>query len=129
MKTLELPPQIEELYKLNDFINEIIGKPDFQVDLILEEVFVNIANYAYAPGTGRAVIRAELSDDPKAIYISFADRGMKYDPLAKEDPDVTLPAEERPTGGLGVFLVKKLMDEVSYEYSDGRNILKLKKLL
>ena len=59
--------------------------------------------------------------------LTFLDRGRPYDPLAKADPDITLPTEERQVGGLGIFMVKKMMDELTYEYKDGRNILKLRK--
>ena len=98
-----------------------------QIDVAAEEIFVNIANYAYAPGKGMAKIRVEVGDDPRGVAITFIDRGMKYDPLAKEDPDVTLSAEERKIGGLGVFLVKNTMDDMTYEYVDGQNVLTIKK--
>jgi anti-sigma regulatory factor (Ser/Thr protein kinase) len=98
-----------------------------QIEIAAEEVFVNIANYAYAPDKGRATVRVEVSGDPVMVTITFIDQGMPYDPLEREDPDVTLKAEDRPVGGLGIFMVKKTMDDVSYEYKNGRNILKLKK--
>ena len=98
-----------------------------QIELAVEEIFVNIAHYAYAPGKGRAVVRVEVSDEPPAVTITFVDRGIPYDPLSKKDPDVTLTAEERGIGGLGIFMTKKIMDDVAYEYKDGSNILKLVK--
>ena len=70
-----------------------------------------------------------MLNDPDSVTITFTDRGMPYDPLANEDPDVTLPADERPIGGLGVYLVKQTMDDVRYEYKDGKNILTIKKSL
>ena len=100
-----------------------------QISLAAEEVFVNIAHYAYAPDKGRAVVRVEVSGDPVSVTITFMDHGMPYDPLGNEDPDLTLSAEERQIGGLGVFLVKKTMDDVNYEYKNGQNILTLKKNL
>lgn len=90
---------------------------------------MNIASYAYAPEKGRATVRVEVAQDPVTVTITFLDHGMPYDPLAKEDPDVALPAQERGIGGLGVFLVKKTMDDVTYEYKDGQNILRIKKLM
>ena len=102
-------------------------RAQMQITVASEEIFANIANYAYAPGKGKAVVRVEVSEEPVSVSITFVDHGMPYDPLAKEDPDVSLSAEERPIGGLGVFLVKQTMDDVSYEYKDGQNILTLKK--
>ena len=100
-------------------------KTQMQIDLAVEEIFVNIADYAYAPATGSAVIRMEISENPGTAVITFFDRGIPYNPLEKRDPDLTLPAGERPVGGLGIFLTKKSMDEVAYRYQDGQNILTL----
>lgn len=102
-------------------------KIQMQIDIAVEEIFVNIANYAYAPEVGTATVRVEVMDEPPAVDITFIDGGVPYDPLAKADPDVTLSAEERQIGGLGIFMVKKTMDDVKYEYLDGHNILTLKK--
>ena len=104
-------------------------KDQMQIDLAVEEIFVNIAKYAYHPDKGRATVRVEVNDDPVQVKITFLDHGKPYDPLAKEDPDVTLSADERPIGGLGIFMVKQSMDDVSYEYRDGANILTLIKRL
>ena len=102
-------------------------KDQMTIDVAVEEIFVNICHYAYAPVKGRAKVRVEVLQDPVAVSITFIDKGVPYDPLAKEDPDVTLSAEERKIGGLGIFMVKKSMDDVNYEYKDGQNILTLKK--
>ena len=102
-------------------------KAQMQIDVAAEEIFVNIAHYAYAPDRGKAVVRVEVSGDPVTVSLTFIDHGVPYDPLLREDPDVTLPAEERQIGGLGVFLVKQTMDDVNYVYRDGKNILTLKK--
>ena len=104
-------------------------KSKMQLDLAVEEIFVNIANYAYAPEIGKATVRVEVSGDPITVSITFIDRGVPYDPLKKADPDVTLSAAERDIGGLGIFLTKKMMDDISYEYKNGQNILTLKKTL
>lgn len=104
-------------------------KTMIQIDIAVEELFVNIAHYAYGSDTGPATIRVERSEDPRAVTITFIDCGMPYDPLAKPDPDTTLSIEEREIGGLGIFMVKKSMDDMTYEYRDGKNILTIKKNL
>ena len=104
-------------------------KAQMQIDIAVEELYVNIANYAYAPGEGDAIVRVETSQEPRAITITFLDRGVPYDPLAKPDPDVTLSAEERQIGGLGIYMAKKTMDDMRYEYRDGQNILTIVKNL
>ena len=102
-------------------------KTQMQIDVAVEELFVNIAHYAYGPETGAATIRVETEQQPKTVTITLMDRGTPYDPLSKPDPDVTLSAEDRPIGGLGIFMVKKSMDNVAYEYKDGKNVLTIKK--
>ena len=133
MKELTLQAALPNLAGVTDFIDRHLdaagcpAKTRMQISLAAEEIFVNIANYAYAPEKGRAVVRVEASDDPVTVTITFIDQGVPYDPLKREEPDVTLSAEERKIGGLGIFLTKKTMDNVSYEYRDGKNILTLKK--
>ncbi len=102
-------------------------KTQMQINIAVEEIFVNIASYAYAPETGSVRIRLQAVKDPARALITFEDSGVPYDPLAKEDPDVTLSAEERKIGGLGIYMVKQSMDHVRYEYKDGKNILTLEK--
>ena len=135
MKEIRVPADVLQMETVNGFIASLLDdlecspKSRMQIDLAVEEIFVNIASYAYAPGTGDAVVRCEILDDPAAVEIEFEDTGTPYNPLEKEDPDVTLSAEERSIGGLGVFLVKKLMNDVRYEYRDGANVLTVRKLL
>ena len=130
---LEIEAVTENLPVVQDFIDrhmEEVGCPPkakIQIGVAVEEIFVNIASYAYAPDKGRATVRVEVCRDPITVTITFVDHGVPYDPLAKEDPDVTLPAQERDVGGLGIFMVKKSMDEIHYEYKDGRNILTIVK--
>ena len=102
-------------------------KVQTQIDVAVEEIFVNIAHYAYAPGKGEATVGVEISGPDPMVTITFKDRGVPYDPTAKIDPDVTLSVEEREVGGLGIFMVKQLMDHMSYEYRDGQNVLHLQK--
>ena len=133
MKELELEAKVENLPEVLSFIDEVLEGADcsmkiqMQIDIAVEEIFVNIANYAYSPEIGTATVHIEVMADPPAVDIAFIDGGVPYDPLAKADPDVTLSAEERQIGGLGIFMVKKSMDDVKYEYLDGHNILTLKK--
>ena len=127
IQEMELEALRENLPEVMDFISaelearECPMKTQMQICLAVEEIFINIASYAYAPATGRVKLRMQYCEDPAGIQITLTDSGVPYDPLAKEDPDVTLPAEKRKIGGLGIYLVKKTMDEVSYEYKDGTN--------
>ena len=109
--------------------NGFSKKAQIELNIAVEELFVNIARYAYNPEVGLTEVRVEVEPEPPQVSITFIDHGVPYDPLAKDDPDLTLSAEERQIGGLGVFLVKKTMDDVNYEYKDGQNILTLKKNL
>lgn len=99
-----------------------------QLDVAVEELFVNIASYAYGEKTGTAEIAMDLLPG-QIIEITFRDSGIPYNPLEKPDPDVTKPAEEREIGGLGIYIVKKSMDEVLYRHEDGQNILTIRKAL
>lgn len=125
----------QNLHRLQAFIEERLetaGCPldtQMQIETAVEEIFGNIAIYAYAPGKGDVSVRVVISEDPKAVLITFTDQGKPYDPLVKADPDVTLPRKKRQIGGLGIYMAKKLMDEVSYQYRDEKNILTMKKYL
>lgn len=135
MKELTIDATIPNIDVVTEFVDtelETLGcsmKTQCQIDVAIDELFSNIANYAYTPKTGSATVRVEAENDPLAIIITFIDNGFPYNPLLKEDPDVTLALEDRPVGGLGIFLVKKTMDDVQYEYKDGQNILRIKKNL
>lgn len=130
---IEVEATAANLAKVTAFVDERLEraacpmKTQMQIDVAVEEVFINIAKYAYHPGSGMATVRVEMGDDPPLAKVTFIDRGKQYDPLAKEDPDVTLSADERPIGGLGIFMVKQSMDDVSYEFRDGANVLTLTK--
>lgn len=133
MRELTVDATIENIEKVTDFVNEELEKLDcpmkaqIQIDVAIDELFGNIAHYAYNPNVGPATIRVEVVEDPMAVVLTFIDHGIPYDPLAKEDPDIKLSAEERKIGGLGIYMVKKSMDEITYEYKDGQNILRIKK--
>ena len=132
---MEIEAVTENLPNVLAFVDDRLERVDcpirtqMQINVAVEEIFVNIANYAYAPDKGHATVRVEVSNEPVAVTITFVDHGVPYDPLAKRDPDVTLPAEQREVGGLGIFMTKKIMDDVAYEYKNGSNILKLVKHL
>lgn len=133
MKELTIEATPENVDKVIEFIDGMLEeygcgmKAQMAVDVAVDELFSNIAHYAYNPDTGYATVLVDVVNDPLAVEITFIDNGVPYDPLAKADPDTTLPVEEREIGGLGIFIVKKSMDMVSYEYKDGKNILTIKK--
>lgn len=133
MKELTLPATLENIAAVTDFVNEQLEEIDcpikaqMQIDIAIDELFGNIAHYAYNPETGPATVRVEVEKDPISVIVTFIDHGVPYDPLKKDDPDITLSADEREIGGLGIFMVKKTMDEISYEYKDGQNILRIRK--
>ena len=135
MKELVIDAKIENLDEVLGFIDaelEMIDCPmklQMQIDVAVEEMFVNIAHYAYVPDIGKATIRLEMSEDNKEVAITFIDEGVPFDPTAKADPDVTLSAQERQIGGLGIFMVKKSMDSMEYERVDGQNVLTITKNL
>ena len=135
MKELIVEADRKNLNKVQAFIDEqleAVGCPmriQTSIDIAVEELFVNIASYAYNPEIGIAVVQVTVHDDPLSVEITFIDNGKQYDPLAKPDPDTTLTTKERKKGGLGIFMVKKSMDDVTYEYNEGRNILTIKKTL
>ncbi len=133
MKELRLKATTENLDQVISFIDtelESAGctmKAQMQIEIAVEELFVNIAHYAYEGDPGPAWIQVDTEETPGQVRITFVDRGMPYDPLAKEDPDVTLSADEREIGGLGIFMAKKNVDSISYIYQDGKNRLTIRK--
>jgi len=120
-----LTKQVDELLEKED----CSPKSNIQIDVAIDEVFCNIASYAYPDGAGKAKIVIDFfaRDGAKYVKIVFIDQGIEFNPLDKPDPDITLGVEERQIGGLGIFMVKKTMDEVTYEYRDGSNMLTLVK--
>ena len=104
-------------------------RTQYEIDVAVEELFVNVASYAYETGVGAVTGEMEVEENPKTAVIRFTDRGIPYNPAAREDPDVTLPADQREIGGLGIFMVKKSMDQLAYEYKDGQNIVTIRKTI
>ena len=133
MEKITIEATVENLAAVTEFITSTLEEKDcsmkiiMQMELVIEEIFVNVASYAYRPNVGPVTICKEISESPQAVTITFIDSGVAYNPLEREDPDITLSAEERDIGGLGIFLVKKNVDEISYERKDNQNILKIKK--
>lgn len=135
MKELTITATAENIETVTAFVNEQLEalacpmKAQIQIDIAIDELFSNIAHYAYTPDVGNATVRVEVTQEPLAVIITFIDGGVPYDPLTAADPDITLSAQERQVGGLGIYMVKKSMDEITYEYKDGKNILSIKKKL
>ena len=133
MKELTMNATVENITRVTAFVDEELEalgcpmKAQMQIDIAIDELFGNIAHYAYNPEVGPATVRVEVVEDPLSVVVSFIDKGVPYDPLSREDPDVELSLEERRIGGLGIYMVKKSMDEISHEYKDGQNILRIRK--
>ncbi|MBR6030202.1 MAG: ATP-binding protein [Clostridia bacterium] len=134
MDQMTISATVDQIRGVTLFVNERLDaqgcsqRIKVQVDVAIDEILSNIAHYAYNPETGPATVRVEVEEDPLCVVIAFIDHGIPFDPLAEERPDLThLPKAERPIGGLGLFMVKKTMDDVSYTYKDGQNILTIRK--
>ena len=131
MHKLKVPACIDRLDEVLEFVGAamceagIDGKNNNNINIAVEEVFVNIAHYAYPSGEGDVFM--SLSASPENFVMEFRDSGTPYDPLSRNDPDTTLSAEEREIGGLGIFMVKQLMDGVDYRYEDESNVLTITK--
>ncbi len=130
---ITLEATVENIGRVTDFVNAELEKlncpmkAQLQIDIAIDELFGNIVQYAYRPDIGPATIRVSVMEKPMAVVVTFIDHGKPYDPLAMEDPDVSMSAEEREIGGLGVFIVKNSMNEIDYRYEDGQNILMIRK--
>jgi anti-sigma regulatory factor (Ser/Thr protein kinase) len=123
-----------ELEKLEGFTADFAAKAGlsekdlFALQIVVEELVTNVIDYGGVPA-GEHAVRVDLSADDGELGIRLTDRGREYNPLLREDPDVTLPAEQRPIGGLGVHFCKKLTETQEYERRDGCNVLTLRKKL
>ncbi len=132
-RELVLQANLENISRATTFINEQLEgyscsvKTLNQIDIAIDELFSNIVHYTYDKGEGEVVIRFSYDDTTRMATIVFEDQGIPFDPLKQEDPDIGLPVQERKIGGLGIFLVKKIMDHMAYHYENGRNILTIKK--
>ena len=133
MKELTIDAAVENIAEVTDFVDSELEaldcpvKVQVQIDIAIDELFGNIAHYAYHPEVRPATVRVEVLENPLSVVITFIDNGVPYDPLKTKEPDITLSAEERMIGGLGIYMVKKTMDDIAYEYREGQNILRIKK--
>ena len=115
------------------FVDEMLEKYECPMKIqtavcvAMEEVFVNVARYAYKGGEGDVSLGIGIDQESRTVTFRMADKGVPFDPLKKPDPDITLSAEEREIGGLGIFITKKTMDSIEYVYENGENILTMKK--
>ena len=124
---------VENLEKIISFVDEILEtvecpvKVQMKIDIAVDEIFSNIAHYAYCPQTGMVTVQVEVLKEPWTVCITFIDQGIPYNPLSMPEPDTSSSVEERQLGGLGIYMVRKSMDAVSYEYRERENILTIKK--
>ncbi|MBQ9008485.1 MAG: ATP-binding protein [Clostridia bacterium] len=134
MQEITVDTEMEQIANVTNFVNAFLkelGCPThvrIQLDVAVDELFGNIIRYAYGDKIGPVTIRMEAEEDSLDVVLTFIDQGIPFNPLTKEMPNTFgLKARERPIGGLGLFMVKKTMDELSYEYRDGKNILMVRK--
>ncbi len=135
MVTITLKARKENIEPITEFIDRALeerGCPlraQMQIRVAIDELVANISQYAYPEGTGEVTVSFDFDETTRTAELTFTDSGIPYDPLKKEDPDVTLSAAERPIGGLGIFLVRKTMDAMQYRRENGKNILTIRKRL
>jgi len=133
MKEMTVTSSVDQIKPVTDFINAELAElmcpeePRIQIDVAIDEIFGNIIHYAYEPDNGPVTIRFSVEEDPLTVSITFIDRGIPFDPLKEAPPDLSVPLRNRSIGGLGLFVVRNTMDEVTYRYEDERNILTIRK--
>ncbi len=135
MKSITVPATDNDPYPVTEFVKKELSLYDcpdralYQVEVAIEEILVNIVSYAGLTGDDGVEIRCEVLDDPLRVIVQFLDDGIPFDPLEKPDPDTSPEAIMNRVGGLGIFMVKQMMDEVSYAYENGKNTLTILKRL
>ena len=133
MEKIILDAAVENIETATRFVEGELKKYDSpnigQIAVAIDELFGNIAKYAYKDAAGKVEVQVEVTGDPPVAAVTFIDSGIPYNPLKKADPDITLSAKERSIGGLGIYIVKKTMDEIWYDYRDGKNIVTIRKKL
>ena len=135
MKEITVDATIENMNTVTAFVDDFLDqiacpmKSKIQINIVIDEIFGNICHYAYKDSVGAVTVRVESGNTPKAVFLTFTDNGIPYNPLETEDPDITLSSEERKIGGLGIYLVKKNIDEMKYEYVNQQNRLWMEKRL
>ena len=135
MEEIIVQAKIDSLPQVTSFVRDHLEewgcsmKAAMQIEIATEEIFVNIAHYAYEEGDGDAVVRVDFQEDTHSLVLIFEDHGVPFNPLEVDSPDVTVALPERKIGGLGIFMTRKYMDDMQYEYKDGKNILTLIKVV
>ena len=135
MRSITVPATREDPDPVIEFVEEELSRHDcpqralYQIEVAIEEILVNIVNYAGLSNEDGVEVRCEVCDEPLSVVIQFLDGGVPFDPLATEDPDTSPEANEEREGGLGIFMVKQMMDSVSYAYEGGKNTLTILKNL
>ena len=134
MKEIHVDSKIENIPEVMDFVRaelEALGCSEqvkAQFKMAVDVLFGNICLYAYGEGSGPVTVSVGLEGDPPSAAVTFCDSGSPYNPMEADLPDIELDIEDRPVGGLGIFLIREMMDSMSYEYKDGCNVLKLTRL-
>lgn len=132
VKSIKVEAKVENVAQVTNFVDALLEENDcqmkaqMQIDIAIDELFSNISYYAYPDSEGEAEIIVDFLPDD-LVSIAFIDSGVPYNPLEKDDPDVTLSLEEREIGGLGIFMVKKSMEKIDYKYEENKNILTIYK--
>lgn len=135
MRSITVPANDGDPAPIVEFVQDELSQYDcttralYQIEVAIEEIVVNIASYAGLSETDGVEVRCEVIDDPLRVVVRFLDGGVPFDPLAKEDPDISAEAIVEREGGLGIFMVKQMMDDVTYTYEDGKNTLTILKRL
>ena len=135
MRELTTEAVTENLQSVMDFVNDSLSdkgcsaKTLYQMELVLEEIFIHIASYAYEGDERPVVLSIDFEEEPLAAVVTFKDKGAPYNPLSRDDPNLALKLENREIGGLGIFLVKKNVDAIWYEHVNGENVLSFRKIL
>ena len=130
---LTIAASVDNIPAIYEFVEKRLESVDCpakvrrQIDIAIDEIFSNIAYYAYGEGTGDATVRVETFQDPCSVELTFIDGGEPFDPLNVAEPDVGLSPMVRDIGGLGILLVKKTMDDVCYERRGDKNVLRIRK--
>lgn len=133
MRDITVAAILDNISMVTAFVDEELmrigcpRKANAQIDICIDEIFANIAQYAYGSDTGDVTLHIEFDEAERLFSLSFIDCGQPFDPRDVPEPDITSPLEERPIGGLGLFMVKNLMDSMTYQHEDGRNILTIQK--
>ena len=135
MRSITVPATDDDPSPVIEFVDEELARHDcppralYQIEVAIEEILVNIVSYAELTADDGVEVRCEVLEDPLRVVLQFIDGGVPFDPLAADDPDTSPEALEEREGGLGIFLVKQLMDSVSYTYEGGKNTLTILKNL